>query len=54
MVKLIKEKNHIIQLLIKNEYHAQIKENEYILENEDNLTNERKEQYQQTIESLNE
>ena len=39
---------------IKNEYHAQIKENEYILENEDNLTNERKEQYQQTIESLNE
>ena len=39
---------------IRNEYHNQIKENEYLLEIEDNLTNEKKEEYQQTIESLNE
>ena len=39
---------------VRNEYHNQIKENEYLLENDDNLTNEKKEEYQQTIESLNE
>ena len=39
---------------IRNEYHNQIIENEYLLETEDKLTNEKKEEYQQTIESLKE
>ena len=39
---------------IRNEYHDQIKENEYSMENEDNLTEEKKEEYLQTIESLKE
>ena len=39
---------------IRNEYHNQIKENEYLLEIDDNLTKEKKEEIQQTIESLNE
>jgi hypothetical protein len=39
---------------IRNEYHDQIKENEYSMENEDNLTEQKKEEYQQTIESLKE
>ena len=39
---------------IRNEYHDQIKENEYTMENEDNLTEQKKEEYQQTIESLKE
>ena len=39
---------------IRNEYHDQIKANEYSMENEDNLTEEKKEEYQQTIESLKE
>ena len=37
---------------IRNEYHAQIKENEYLLELDDNLSKEKKEEIQQTIESL--
>ena len=39
---------------IRNEYHAQIKENEYLLELDDNLSKEKKEEIQQTIESLKE
>ena len=39
---------------IRNEYHAQIKENEYLLELDDNLSKEKKEEIQQTIDSLNE
>ena len=38
---------------IRNDYHNQIKENEYLLENDETLTNEKKEEIQQTIESLN-
>ena len=39
---------------IRNEYHNQIKENEYLLENDENLTEEKKLEIQQTIDSLNE
>ena len=39
---------------IRNEYHNQIKENEYLLENDDNLNEEKKLEIQQTIDSLNE
>ena len=39
---------------IRNEYHNQIKENEYLLENDENLKEEKKLEIQQTIESLNE
>ena len=39
---------------IRNEYHNQIKENEYSLENDENLNEEKKSEIQQTIDSLNE
>ena len=39
---------------IRNEYHNQIKENEYLLENDENLNEEKKLEIQQTIDSLNE
>ena len=39
---------------IRNEYHNQIKENEYLLENDENLNEEKKSEIQQTIDSLNE
>ena len=39
---------------IRNEYHNQIKENEYMLENDENLNEEIKTEIQQTIDSLNE
>ena len=39
---------------IRNEYHNQIKENEYLLENDENLNEEKKTEIQQTIDSLNE
>jgi len=39
---------------IRNEYHNQIKENEYLLENDENLKEEKKLEIQQTIDSLNE
>jgi hypothetical protein len=39
---------------IRNEYHNQIKENEYLLENDENLNEEKKMEIQQTIDSLNE
>ena len=39
---------------IRNEYHTQIKENEYLLDNDENLNEEKKTEIQQTIDSLNE
>ena len=39
---------------IRNEYHNQIKEKEYLLENDENLNEEKKLEIQQTIDSLNE
>ena len=39
---------------IRNEYHTQIKENEYLLDNDENLNEEKKAEIQQTIDSLNE
>ena len=39
---------------IRNEYHTQIKENEYLLDNDENLNEEKKTKIQQTIDSLNE
>ena len=39
---------------IRNEYHQQIIENEYLLQNEENLNEEKKQDIQQTIDSLKE
>ena len=39
---------------IRNEYHQQIIENEYLLQNEENLNEEKKQEIQQTIDSLKE
>ena len=39
---------------IRNEYHTQIKENEYLLDNDENLNEVKKTEIQQTIDSLNE
>ena len=53
-LKELYEQKYKKYIEIRNEYHNQIKENEYLLENDDNLTKEKKEEIQQTIESLNE
>ena len=53
-LKELYEQKYKKYIEIRNEYHNQIKENEYLLEIDDNLTKEKKEEIQQTIESLNE
>ena len=53
-LKELYEQKYKKYIEIRNEYHAQIKENEYLLELDENLTKEKKEEIQQTIESLNE
>ena len=41
-------------IMINNEYHSNITEKEYLLENEENLTDEKKEEIQNIIDSLKE
>ena len=53
-LKELYEQKYKKYIEIRNEYHNQIKENEYLLEIDDNLSKEKKEEIQQTIESLNE
>ena len=40
--------------MVNNEYHSSITENEYLLENDENLTEEKKTEIQSIIDSLKE
>ena len=53
-LKQLYESKYQKYIEIRNEYHNQIKENEYLLENDENLNEEKKLEIQQTIDSLNE